>query len=341
MSDKIDKSVLFGAIIVAIVVIAGAVWVISNKGTGNSENGQGLTIRYLSGPTNVASYELAEELGYFREKDISLESVGTSFSGPESIIALDSGSVDIAAAATVAVINAIKGGSKFKSLFASSGVSREVYSNYYVLENSSIKTAKDWTGKKIAVNTLGAHLDFVTREYLRKNGLSIKDVQLVVIPDTNLEQVLRQDQTDIVAVGAWSPFVNARIKDGSGVRVLATDYEILGDIALGFVGMNKDFVSKNPQKVKDFVEANARAIDWAGEHPQEAKELIAKILVKKGGNPESAKNWKGFGVREHGLIVDYDVQFWIDALVKEGKLKEGQFKPSDIYSNEYNPYYKK
>jgi ABC-type nitrate/sulfonate/bicarbonate transport system substrate-binding protein len=339
MNDKINKSLLYGIII--LIVIVSTVLAFTNSGQKNPNTKQEFTIRYLTTPTNVASYELAEELGYFKEKGIRLESVGTTFSGPETIIALDSGSVDLAGAATVAVINAIKGGSKFKSLYASNGVSREVYGNYYVLENSSIRTAKDWAGKKIAVNTLGAHLDFVTREYLRKNGLSIKDVQLVVIPDPNLEQVLRQGQTDIVAVGSWSPFVNAKIKDGGGVRVLLTDYEILGDIALGFAGMNRDFVSKNPQKVKDFVEANARAIDWARGHPQEAKELIAKILNKKGGNPESAKYWRGFGVREHGLIVDNDVQFWIDALVREGKLKEGQFKPSDIYTNEYNPYYNK
>lgn len=330
---------VFGA--VALVVIVSAVLALTNIGKEKIEDNQVLTIKYLSNPTAVFPFELAEELGYLKEKEIKLERAGTSFSGPESIIALDSGSVDLATVATVGVINAVKGGSKLISLFTNLGINKEVHSNFYVLENSSILNAKDLVGKKIAINTLGAHFDYVIREYLKQNGLSIKDVQIIVVPDTSLEQVLKQRQVDVIGVGSWNPFVDGKIKEEGGVRIIFTDYEALGDIAIGNIGMNKDFVSKNPKKIKDFVDANARAIDWAREHPEEAKELAAKILKDKGVKPELAKYWKGFGAREHGLIVDYDVQFWIDALVKEGKLKEGQFKPSDIYTNEYNPYYKK
>ena len=39
-------------------------------------------------------------------------------------------------------------------------------------EDSPIKTARDLIGKKIAVNTLGAHLEFMLREYLARNGLT-------------------------------------------------------------------------------------------------------------------------------------------------------------------------
>ena len=48
-----------------------------------------------------------------------------------------------------------------------------------------------------------------------------------------------------------------------------------------------------------------------------------------------------FGVRDHALLADSDAQFWIDWLVKDGKIKEEQFKPSDIYTNQFNPYYEK
>ena len=34
------------------------------------------------------------------------------------------------------------------------------------------------------------------------------------------------------------------------------------------------------------------------------------------------------------------MQWWIDAMVEQGQLKPGQIKASDIYTNEYNPYYK-
>ena len=35
---------------------------------------------------------------------------------------------------------------------------------------------------------------------------------------------------------------------------------------------------------------------------------------------------------------EYDV--WIDWLVKNGELKEGQVKAEDLYTNEYNPFAK-
>ena len=104
--------------------------------------------------------------------------------------------------------------------------------------------------------------------------------------------------------------------------------------------MSEKFIRENPLVVRQFVEANAKAADWAMEHPEEAKELALKIMKAKGGNPEIAKYWKGFSVRKHALLADSDVQFWIDWLVKDGKLKEGHFKPADIYTNEFNPYFK-
>ena len=36
------------------------------------------------------------------------------------------------------------------------------------------------------------------------------------------------------------------------------------------------------------------------------------------------------GVRAGGLPVERDVQFWIDVLVREGKLKEGQLAAKDV-----------
>lgn len=324
--------------IVGIVIILGGLLTLTKD---NKSQDKEITIRYLATPTWVAPYEFASELGYLKEKGIKLEMIGTTFSGPETIMALDSGTAEIGGAATPGTLNAIKGGSKLISLWASMGINKDINGKFYVLENSNIRTPKDIVGKKIAVNTLGAHLDYVVREYLKKNGLSIKDVQLVVIPDTNLEQVLRQGQADVVAVGSWSSTVAGKIEEGGGVRVLFTDYELLGDMAFSIQGFSKEFVKKNPKAVKDFVDAIVKATDWARANPDQAREISKKILSKKGGNPELTKYWKGMDIREHALITNEDVQFWIDRMVESGKLKKGEISLSDVFTNEYNPYYQK
>jgi hypothetical protein len=35
---------------------------------------------------------------------------------------------------------------------------------------------------------------------------------------------------------------------------------------------------------------------------------------------------------------DAQVQWWIDLLVREGKLKPGQIQARDVWTNAYNPY---
>ena len=46
-------------------------------------------------------------------------------------------------------------------------------------------------GKKVGMNTMGAHAEIVLREYLKQNGLTdeeIEQVTMVVIPPVNAEQ---------------------------------------------------------------------------------------------------------------------------------------------------------
>lgn len=58
--------------------------------------------------------------------------------------------------------------------------------------------------------------------------------------------------------------------------------------------------------------------------------ILAGILEERGENPEIAQYFSGYGVRAGGRAVDRDVRFWIDVLVREGKLSDGQLKAEDI-----------
>ncbi len=296
-----------------------------------------VTIRYLTSHGNVTSYEIASALGWLKDKGLRLDSVGFTQGGPESLVALAGGSVDIAGAATPAIINALAGGAKILGVLPGDGVSEHAYSKFYVLADSPLKTPQDLRDKSVAVNTLGAHLDYVMREYLRRNGLPEDAVNLIAAPGPQLEQILRHKQADVVAVGEWQTVFAGKIESGGGVRVLFTDYDVLGPIVLGMTAMKKEFIAAHPQAVNDFVTASARAVDWTQDHPDEAKKLVADILKQRGENPDLAAYWLGFGVREHALYTDHDTQFWIrDVLVRSGKLKPGQLTSEDIATNRYN-----
>ncbi|MGX0879679.1 ABC-type nitrate/sulfonate/bicarbonate transport system substrate-binding protein [Roseovarius sp. MBR-154] len=289
-----------------------------------------VTLRYLSYHGGIAAHELATALGYFDGTGVKFEGVGYAGGGPESLFALAAGSVDIGSAATSAVINSIASGNDFIAAYPTNGINDDAQSVFHVLEDSPIKSIEDIAGKTIAVNTLGAHLDYTIREALHQQGLPQNAANLVVVPGPQLEQVLRSGQVDIAAFGYWQTTFEGAARAGGGLRKVFDDTDVLGEIAGGFTVLRRDWVEAHPDAARDFVEKSALALDYARENPEETREIIAKLLEARGENPEVAKFFAGFGVREGGLPVERDVQFWIDVLVREGALSEGQLAAADI-----------
>lgn len=289
-----------------------------------------LTLRYLGSAGGLAAHELAAELGYFDGTGITLENIGNAGGGPETLIALAGGSVEIGSAATPAVLNSIAAGNDFVAAYPTNGINDEAQSIFYVLEDSPIKTIEDIAGKTIAVNTLGAHLDYAVREALFQKGLPQDAANLVVVPGPQLEQVLRSGQVDVAAFGYWQTTFEGVARAAGGIRPIFDDTDVLGEIAGGFAVLRRDWVNAHPEAAKTFVEASAKALDYAREHPEEARAVLVKALTARGENPDLAKHFKGYGVRAGGLPVERDIQFWIDVLVREGKIEAGKLAAKDI-----------
>ena len=298
--------------------------------SGSAYAAEEIKFRYLTSQGGLSAHELAAELGYFDGTGITIENVGYATGGPASLIALASGDVEIGSAATSAVLNSIVGGNDFVAAYPSNGINDQVQSIFYVLEDSPIREIKDIADKSIAVNTLGAHLDYTIREALHSIGLPSDAANQIVVPGPQLEQVLRSGQVDVSAFGYWQTTFEGVAKQNGGLRAIFDDTDVLGDIAGGFVVLRRDFIADHPEAAKVFVEQSQRALDYAREHPEETKALFAKALAERGENPEIAKFFRGYGVRPGGQAVDRDLQFWIDVLVREGKLKEGQLAAKDI-----------
>ena len=243
-----NERILIAVIVTALITVSGCLTEKTsqeNKMTANS-----VTIRYLSSSAVVEPYEFAHELGYY--KNINLSRLGSNTGGPEDIMSVATGSTDVGHSAWVSIINAKVRGAQILAVVGPMGNSPESWyegipylSKWIVLENSSIRSAKDLNGKKIAVHTLGAHAEYVTREYLSRNNMSKDDVQLLVM--SRHEEVLRQGLVDMVApVGAQID----KMEGGGGVRVLFTDYDIIGNQTHCGMFMSEKFIKENPEAVK-------------------------------------------------------------------------------------------
>lgn len=289
-----------------------------------------VNIRYLASQGGLSVHELAAELGYFDGTGITLENVGYAQGGPTSLVALAGGSVELGSAATAAVLNSIAAGNDFVAAYPSNGINDEAQSIFYVLEDSSIKTVEDIVGKTIAVNTLGAHLDYVVREALHQKGLAEDSANLIVVPGPQLEQVLRSGQVDVSAFGYWqTTFTGAALQNG-GLRAVFDDTDVLGEIAGGFVVLRRDWIEAHPEEARAFVEGSVKALDYARENPEETKAIFARVLAERGENAEVAQFFAGYGVREGGLPVERDIQFWIDVLERQGTVEKGKLVAKDI-----------
>ena len=300
------------------------------SGTASLALAEDVTLRYLASQGGLSAYELADALGYFDGTGLKLENVGYAQGGPASLVALAGGSVEIGSAATSAVLNSIAAGNDFVAVYPSNGINDDVQSIFYVLEDSPIKTVADIAGKTIAVNTLGAHLDYTVREALHQANLPEESANLVVVPGPQLEQVLRSKQVDIAAFGYWQTTFEGAARKAGGLRAVFDDTDVLGDIAGGFIVLRRDWIEAHPEAAKAFVDGSVKALDYAREHPEETKAIFAKALADRSENPEVAQYFKGYGVRVGGLAVDRDVTFWIDVLERQGKIPAGQLDVGKI-----------
>lgn len=298
-------------------------------------------IRYQGWVGQVTWIELAEDLGYLAP--LKAKWVGNTISGPQDIQTVVTGDADLGGAFNGAVVKLLAKKAPVKAVLGYYGVDENTWSGYYVKEDSPIKSARDLIGKKIAVNTLGAHHEFMVREYLERAKLSdaeAKQVTLVVTPPVTGEQALRQGHVEVTTLGG---VLRDKARERGGIRPLFTDRDLYGNFTAGSIVLHNKFIEQNPNTSRHLVSALARSIEWARNTPAaEVRARFVKIIEgrKRAETADTIQYWKSTGVAgTGGVIKDSELQIWINWLVKDGLLKPGQVKPSDLYTNAFNPYF--
>lgn len=297
-------------------------------------------LRYQSSAGLVSLPELAKDLGYLG--NIQLNYVGTVQGGPQDLLTLVAGDVDFASAFNGAVVKVMAAGLDVVPVVASYGCDYKQSAGFYVLENSPIRTARDFIGKKVAMNTFGAHHDFVLRDWLEKNGLTaqeISEVEFIMLPPITSEQALRNGQIDVAVL---SSITEQRALKNGGVRKIFADVDLYGPFTAGSYSMRKEFIEKHPEVVKTFVEGVAKAHRWVQTTPvEEVHARFKRIISERGRNENHAliPYFQSYGVHSVGGVQKAeDFEPWIKFMEKEQKLKPGVLNAQSIFSNRFNPY---
>jgi NitT/TauT family transport system substrate-binding protein len=275
---------------------------------------------------DLSPFFIAQEKGFF--KDAGLDINVTAMVGGAAIQpALASGALNIGWSNIVSVYQGHLEGFDYR--FIANGAINKRGSNdvfgFQVAVDSPIKSAKELSGKTVAVNTLSNIMQAACAHWIDNNGGDSSKVKWVEVPFPQMEAALVSKNID--AFGAVEPFVTVPSKVNKKTKVLG--YQ-LGGIAprllIASYFCSETWIQKNGDAVKAFITALNRGIDAHNANPEEAKATIAK---NTGLKPEflTLMALPAFEKK----ILESDLEPWIDVSFKY-KLIGRKFSPREVIS---------
>jgi ABC-type nitrate/sulfonate/bicarbonate transport system substrate-binding protein len=177
-------------------------------------------------PPNVVHLPpyVAQELGYFKDENLTVELVRFE-GGVGALKAMVGGGVNLAGTSTEPVVNAISQGVEVKVV----GSYAPNISQVFAVRGDIIKTSADLKGKRIGIQESGAFADALSRAYLKKVGIDLKDVQFVRTTTAGRVEELRNPAGSVDTAILHVDQVLSLKKTAPNVATLANMWEVLGD----------------------------------------------------------------------------------------------------------------
>lgn len=285
--------------------------------------------KYPDNPSFDLIY-LAEELGYFEGTRARPKYVG-KIAAPQLIPLVGTGEIDFGTRMVPLVISAIASGLDLKVVSAGGKTLEEApHMKYFVHKDSGIRTPKDLEGKTVGFNSFGACAEFVTKTYLRQQGVDVDKINWLVVPDNQAEQTLETGNIDLAII---HPPHSGGAEQNPALHKLWSDYDL--DRGLGGMApysVHGRFAREHPEATRDVVKAIARAANWVNANPEEGRKITAKRIGM------DLKKVERYAYVENLVITEPPIQYYIDILENEGKIPRGKVKVKDVYTNEFNPF---
>jgi NitT/TauT family transport system substrate-binding protein len=141
--------------------------------------------------------------------------------------------------------------------------------------DSTLKTAAEFRGKKIATPQFGNTQDVAARAWLVAGGLTIRQTggDAQVLPTPNQDQLLLFRQKQIDAVWAVEPWIS-RLEQEAGGKILIDDRNAITTVLVS----RTDFLSSQRTLVKNLVAAHRDLTEWIKTHPDDAQRMAREEL---------------------------------------------------------------
>ena len=200
-------------------------------------------------------------------------------SGPQVIESIFSNSVDLAYVGPGPVINGyLKSDGKDLKILASAANGG---ASFVIQKNSGLESIENYPGKRIAAPQISNTQDVSLRHYLAENCLTSAekggDVFVLNISNPDIYTLFAKGDID----GAWvpEPWATMLVEELDGIR-LFDENEFWPENKFSSVLLigRADYIEKNPEIIKKWIDANEKTVKWINDNPTESKKLYNEFL---------------------------------------------------------------
>jgi NitT/TauT family transport system substrate-binding protein len=142
--------------------------------------------------------------------------------------------------------------------------------------DSTLKTAAQFRGKKIATPQLGNTQDVAARSWLLAGGLRITQMggDAEVVPTANPDQLLLFKQKQLDGVWTVEPWVSL-LESEAGGKVLVEEPDAVTTVLVA----RAEFLDTHRDLVRKFAAAHEELTDWIIKNPADAQRLVREELA--------------------------------------------------------------
>ncbi|MDH6454222.1 MULTISPECIES: ABC transporter substrate-binding protein [unclassified Streptomyces] len=260
----------------ALLVTASACGSSGDSGAPDSGSSSGGTTTVKLGLipiVDVAPVYLGQQKGFYGKHGLKLE-ISTASGGAAIVPGVASGQFQFGFSNVTSLLIARSSGVPIKAVsngIASTGVAGKDFAGIAVKKGSSIRSAKDLEGKKVAINTLKNINESAVRESVRKDGGDPDKVKFVELAFDQMPAALDSGQVD--AACAVEPAL-ATIKGQGGQVIASPMVDVAQGTTVAMYFTSTRYQQQNADVVKRFQEATAESLAYADAHPDEARQII-------------------------------------------------------------------
>ena len=243
-----------------------------------------VTIGY-SGWTGFAPLTLAKEAGIFKKNglDVTLKKVPQA----SRHLAIQSGDLQCAATTVETWVVWNANGVPTKQIFQLD----KSYGADGMVVRSNINAIKDLKGKTVAASAPGTAPYFTLAWFLKKNGLSVKDVTIVNMEPGPAAQAFIAGQND--AAMTYEPYLSSVRNAPQSGKIIATtlDYPMIMDT----FGCTPKFLADNPKAAKALADSYFEALEMINKDQAKSYDIMGADVKQTGeqfGNSAKFLRWQ-------------------------------------------------